>query len=265
MRPTGALRGLKRLSDPRVRELLRHLERAVRASATRRRELGHLLAAARWLLDRKGDAIRFGEVDKSKESAHFDEVKEEIVLDEAMRRHPVELGAAVLCHELQHAYDEMAGRPYTFEAEIRSFRAESVFLSWFPPARVAAKVKDANGWHWFGFIYRKRMEFLKGEAELEGSTLFDFVKSYLGEAKFDGLQSVEKTLLDVRQSIRLKERERDETLRQLKKRPLGAAEKRALKAQAEILDADLDSGARIASNLRRELELVRKGNPLALP
>jgi hypothetical protein len=258
------LKGLGTLEDPRMRELLRRFDRDVRSNSARRKQLGHLLRAADWMLKRKEDSFRFDHLEKDKESAHFDDIREEILVDEGLRRLPDELPTAVLCHELQHAYDEMSGRPYTFEAEVRSFKAEAEYLSWTKPASVAAKIKDANGWHWFGYIYRKRLEFLQGDMDLEHSTVFDFVRSYLGEAKFDGLQTVAKTLIDVKKALEMKQHERFDIERQLRRRPLSLKEKNGLEARLEILDADLSAGRRIDQVLRDEQKRVERGNPLAI-
>lgn len=261
---SAKLKGLGGLSDRKVRATLRHLETLTLASSKHRAELGHLLRAANWIVSKRPDAIAFGPVDRSKESAHFDATREEIILDETMRLLPLGLSAGVLCHELQHAYDEMSGRPYTFEAELRAFKAEVIFLGWLDPGKVAGQVRDANGWHWFGYIYRKRLEFLKSEMEFESSALYDFVKSYLGESKFEGLQTVEKTLLDVRTSLEHKRHERGEALGLLRAKNLRARDKKNLNSRLLILDADLSIGKRIESSLQKERALVLRGNPLCV-
>jgi hypothetical protein len=257
-----AIRGLSTLSDKRMRELLRRLDSSIHSSPARKKKLGHLVRAANWMLERKEDSIRFDHLDKEKESAHFDDVREEILIERALRRLPDELPATVLCHELQHAYDEMAGRPYTFEAEVRAFKAEAEYLSWTKPEKVSARIKDANGWHWFGYIYRKRLDFLEGDLDLEHSTVFDFVKSYLGESKFDGLQTVDKTQLDVEKAMEIKRHERADLERQKSRRPLPARERESLDLRIEILDADLSAGRRVAESLRLESGRVARGNPL---
>ncbi len=237
--------------DPRLRRALSFLETLLKSPAAR--GLAHLRPVIP-RLRKERFSIRFEPLEEDGESAHFDLAARELVVDDGARGLPAEMTACLLAHEVQHAYDDFNRRPYTLESELRAFKAEAVFLAAVGPERLARKIGDAHSWRWFGYLYETRMNLLSSELDFESGAARQFCKTQLGDARFEGLQTIPKLLLDMREALAHKE----DQLRRAARRddPAADAERR------RILRADIDAGRRLVEALESER---RRNLKLRLP
>ncbi|MEK7288158.1 MAG: hypothetical protein AAB091_06335 [Elusimicrobiota bacterium] len=172
-------------------------------SAPLKRELGHL-AEAITELKRRRYSFQYSKLDENEESAHFDAAGREILVDTSLKAQMPEFQAAVLVHELQHAYDYFHNRPYALESEARAFKAECLYLASLDLKRVTAKIKDFYDYEWLDYLYAGRLAYLESREEFNGFVTNYFVKSRLGH-RFEGLETTAKLLLDATSALEQKE------------------------------------------------------------
>ncbi|MBI4369810.1 MAG: hypothetical protein HY547_06240 [Elusimicrobia bacterium] len=237
--------------DHNLIALLRSLSRKLKR-APFSKELKHLAQTIRELPKRKF-TVAYGKLEEDKESAHFDAVSREILVDTGLKSQLPEFQEALLVHELQHAYDHFRSRPYTLESETRAFKAECLYLLLQNHDRLAAKITDFFGYEWLDYLHEGVIAYLEGPQVFDAFVTGSYVKSRLGH-RFDGLQTVGKLLADARQAIGFKETRL--TLVERSRQPNKDLIKKLLQTQLATLE-----------RLRRQLEHEERANktrPLAL-
>ncbi|MBI2070847.1 MAG: hypothetical protein HYT79_09640 [Elusimicrobia bacterium] len=166
-------------------------------------KLGHLREALKRLTAERYQ-FHYGKLEENKESAHFDSVNREIVMDTGLRDQQPDFQAAILAHEIQHAYDHFRRRPYSLESEARAFKAEAIYLSALDVNVLAAAARDFYGYMWFDYLFEGRIAYLEGPDAFDEFVNGYFVKSRLGHS-FEGLETIPKLLEDASGALRHKE------------------------------------------------------------
>lgn len=216
--------------DPLLKKII-NLAAGKVLQAPWKRDLSHLGWTIKEL-QRRRFAFSYGKLDENQESAHFDAAAQEIVMDTSLKSQRPEFQAAILIHELQHAYDHFHNRPYTLESEARAFKAECLFLAPLDLHNMAASINNFYEYEWLDYLYAGRLAYLEGEEEFENFVSGYFVKSRLGH-KFEGLETVGKLLLDSRRALEYKE---NQILKAKKNQgPHGPERRGILQTQAKTL------------------------------